>query len=635
MQDRKHRIAILFFVLAMAIRLGYLAHLHRDPAADVLQLDAFAYDNLARQIADGTGFPDKVFFQAPLYPFLLGWTYRLFGRNLDLIRILQMLLDSLAVALLFLTTDRILSRAAACIAGTVLSVYPVMIFQSGLILKTSLNIFLSALLLFLILGMKWEKGHLRYLIIGIVVGLATMAQGSVMLQIPVILLWVVARDTVTAPQKWIVHCGMILIGFLGALSPVTLHNYRVGGEFVLLTTQGGANLYIGNSPYSNGTSGRPPRIRMTPEFEEMDFHREAERACGKKLTAHEASKYWFRQSIKWMKEHPVQALKLQIRKFGLFWNRVEIPDNYDFDFYRRYSRILRSFRYPFLVVGIAGVLGMIFLLPRIKDLWFLYLWFWSFCFIVTGFHVYSRYRLPAVLYLAPFAGQAPLSLLDFIRQRQWKKFALSVLGVVLLFSLMSLKLTHYSHAQSYFNLGSALARLGKPEAARKAYMDALEISGDHVPALINLGKLFFQAHQMDQAKIYWNRALALNPESAELQNNLGTLAVMEHRLDSAENHFKNATRIQPDYFLAWLQLGQIYQMKKNFPAAVQAFGTALELEPENAQALYGLAVSSESADPKNAIKNWKRYMEIAENKASEQKFLAFARARINALSQKD
>ena len=43
-----------------------------------------------------------------------------------------------------------------------------------------------------------------------------------------------------------------------AVFPVTLRNYVIGDDLVLVSAQGGANFYIGNGPDARGTRRKPP-----------------------------------------------------------------------------------------------------------------------------------------------------------------------------------------------------------------------------------------------------------------------------------------------------------------------------------------------------------------------------------------
>jgi Flp pilus assembly protein TadD/4-amino-4-deoxy-L-arabinose transferase-like glycosyltransferase len=619
-------------IVAALFRFGHLVCLHTDPVADFLVLDSLAYDTTAKLIL-ADKLPETIYFQAPFYPYFLAAVYSVSNNSIQVVRIIQIFLDILSVILVFRITLNLFNHKSAIIAGFTMAVYPVMIFHTGLILKTTLNTFFATLMLWLLLERRVKiKTGARLVLLGLVTGYASATQGSVLLQIPLLGLWVVVESGWRKPRVWITRILWFCIGLILSIGPFTARNYRVSGRFVLLTSQGGANFYLGNSPYSDGTSKRPPRIRVTPEHEEADFHREAERALGRKLTPDEAGKYWRNEALRWIRDNPYEAVLLQLRKLGLFWNRVEIPDNYDFDFYRRYSWFIRYPRFPFWILGSLGLTGMLFLYRTWEKTWFLYLWTVSYCLIWVVFHIYSRYRLPVVAFLVPFFAACCNEIFSMLKKRQSVKCIKMSVVFLVIFLLQALPLTSYSHAQPFFNLGAGLTRLGRLDEARQAYMDALACHPEYEPAMVNLGKLEWLQGKYERATAWWYKALQADPDSVEAHSNLGSYYAVQGNMPTAKIHFEKAVQIQPYYALGWLHLAQAEQSLGNYPKAVKAFTAFLELEPSNAQALYGKAMCLESMNrPDEAITTWKRYIETAADIPQESPYLKEAVHRLQAL----
>ncbi len=624
---------MLIVVVAFVFRFGHLIMMHSDPVADVLVLDSQAYDTTAKLILHRQ-LPQTVYFQAPLYPYILAALYAVSNNSLNMVRIVQILFDILSVIFVFRITLNLFNRKSAIIAGLIMAIYPVLIFHTGLILKTTLNTFFGAVMVWLVLEHKIRiPVCARLFFLGLLTGWASAMQGSVILQIPFLGLWIIAYSGWRNVRVWMIRGLWLFLGLVLSIGPFTLRNYRVSGRFVLITSQGGANFYLGNSPYSDGTSKRPPRVRITPEFEEADFHREAERAVGRKLTPEEASRYWLSESFRWMRNNPGDAFMLQLRKLGLFWNKVEIPDNYDFDFQRRYSWFIRYPRYPFWILGSLGLAGMLFLIKTWRKTWFLYIWMISYCMIWVAFHIYSRYRLPGVVFLTPFAAAFCDQSVRIWKSGQFKRLGLMVSAVIVIAFLQGLPLTSYTHAQPLFNLGSGLTRLGKTAQAREAYLQALEASPGYEPAMVNLGKLAWAEGKIQEAVEWWQKALKLHPDSVESHSNLGTWQAIQGNMDVAREHFARATEIQPYYMLGWLHLGQAEQALENYENAVKAFEKALELTPYNPQALYGKAMSLETAGlNEKALKTWLIYLDVAVRLPEEAQFIPEVQNRVRILS---
>ncbi len=616
---------------ALLIRLLHLIRIRQFPVLDVPLLDSRAYDELARQIAFHGGMPREVSFQAPLYPYLLSIFYRV-STNPDYIRLFQILVDTFSVFLVVLLTHKMFDRRSSIFSGILSALYPVTIFHSSLLLKSSLTVFFNiALVTVLYVGFK--RKNLQFLTTGFVAGIASALHGSFLLFMPVIVLYILL-DTDYRTIRFRIPAGLLcILGFFVAVSPFTIRNYMVSGEIVLLTSQGGANFYLGNSEFSDGTSKRPPNVRMTPEHEQADFHREAERLTGRKLTLSESSSFWFNSAMEWITQNPVDAAKLQFRKFALFWNRVEIPDNYDFDYYRRFSPFIRFPKYPFGLLGAFGLAGFILSLRSFRKLWLLHIWNLHFCLIVVAFHVYSRYRLPVVVTLAPFAGYALSRAFDLHARRKYLRLLALTIFIGLIMQFQSLDITSYSHAQPKFNLAAAYAELGENEKAKSMYKEALDIDPDYVPALVNLGKHAYRERDLQGAKRYWLRALSVSTSYPELHNNLAALALESGDPKSAEFHFRKSVEINPYYALGWIHLGQLYLLQSAPEKARSAFQRALDLEPANPSALYGMAQASESLELSDERKWWQNYLEAAKSMESESRYLQKANERLRVLER--
>ena len=94
--------------------------------------DGRTYDEWAQRIAAGDWLGSGVFYQAPLYPYLLGLLQVFFGHDLWLIRFLQIILGSLSCALIFVIGQKLFSHGAGIAAGLVLAFYAPAIFSMPL-----------------------------------------------------------------------------------------------------------------------------------------------------------------------------------------------------------------------------------------------------------------------------------------------------------------------------------------------------------------------------------------------------------------------------------------------------------------------------------------------------------------------
>src|SRR4051794_27314188 len=141
------------FMTALAVRLVHVWQMRATPFFSVLMGDSRGYDEWARRIAAGEWLGREVFYQAPLYPYLLGVIYTVAGHHLLAVRIVQALIGSASCALLALAAARLLPRPAntvGIIAGLMLALYAPAIFFDGLLQKSVLDVFFVCLALWLI-----------------------------------------------------------------------------------------------------------------------------------------------------------------------------------------------------------------------------------------------------------------------------------------------------------------------------------------------------------------------------------------------------------------------------------------------------------------------------------------------------
>jgi predicted membrane-bound mannosyltransferase len=135
---------------ALVLRLVYLFELGGTPLASVLIGDGQQYDAWAQRIAAGDWLGSGVFYQAPLYPYLLGVVFAVAGHSLLAVRLVQAVLGAVSCALLGVAGRRFVGARAGLVAGAMLALYPPAIFFDGLIQKSSLDLFLVVSLLVLL-----------------------------------------------------------------------------------------------------------------------------------------------------------------------------------------------------------------------------------------------------------------------------------------------------------------------------------------------------------------------------------------------------------------------------------------------------------------------------------------------------
>ncbi|MEO0102589.1 MAG: glycosyltransferase family 39 protein, partial [candidate division WOR-3 bacterium] len=117
-------------------------------------MDPLYHHQMAISILKGGWLAETSFFRAPLYPYFLALIYKIFGINLFIPRIIQILIGSGSCLLVYLIGKKIFSQKVGTIAGLAASLYPLLIYFDGELLLTNLLIFLILFGFFLFLKEK-------------------------------------------------------------------------------------------------------------------------------------------------------------------------------------------------------------------------------------------------------------------------------------------------------------------------------------------------------------------------------------------------------------------------------------------------------------------------------------------------
>jgi tetratricopeptide (TPR) repeat protein len=98
-----------------------------------------------------------------------------------------------------------------------------------------------------------------------------------------------------------------------------------------------------------------------------------------------------------------------------------------------------------------------------------------------------------------------------------------------------------------------------PDAARAAYMRAIELDPDHADALINLGRLLHEAGDLAGAEARYRRALEVSEGDATAAFNLGVVLEDLHKPLAAITAYKLAIAADPSHADAHYNLSHLYE----------------------------------------------------------------------------
>jgi superkiller protein 3 len=199
------------------------------------------------------------------------------------------------------------------------------------------------------------------------------------------------------------------------------------------------------------------------------------------------------------------------------------------------------------------------------------------------------------------------------------------------------------------NLGTALARSGKPGAAQAAYRKALELDPEYLFAMNNLVLALYRGGERDRARQFLSQAQMTWPQVSFLYSTAGYLHYLEGDHPAAVKAFQEAIRLNPDspsalnntgvlllenpagdadplpYLMRAIEkdpenvlfrdsLGWYYFGKGMFPEATIEIGKAFLYDPKNLEVRVHFATVLEwIGKEQEALEQWTKVLELADD----------------------
>lgn len=362
-----HGLAAAIFLLALFLRLGVVLQYERHhPQASAPVIDEASYDAWGARIAEGDWLGDEVFFQEPLYPYWLGTVYEVFGHERLTARVFQAFLGACTALVVTWLGALVFGARAGLLAGLAMAVYRPALLLPALLLKPNLLLPVLALLALVLLGTRDRPRASRWLLVGVLAGLGALLRGNVLVLLPCVVVWPVARALCERRSlgEGFVHATAAFLGCAAVLLPVAIRNYHVGGVLVLSTSGAGTNLYGGNNADNrHGVATEFDWVRGIPEHEAEDWAHEAERRLGVEpgsLDPEQVSDYWMGETWSSIRREPGMHIGILWNKLRLSLGSYEVPDNHHLEWDAGHVGLLRLPTGGFGVWGMLGLAGVFY-----------------------------------------------------------------------------------------------------------------------------------------------------------------------------------------------------------------------------------------------------------------------------------
>ena len=141
-------------------------------------------------------------------------------------------------------------------------------------------------------------------------------------------------------------------------------------------------------------------------------------------------------------------------------------------------------------------------------------------------------------------------------------------------------------AESAFQQGDFLLRLGQIDGAIEAYSLAVELNPRDTDAYNNRGVAYNSKGEYGFAIKDFNQAIQLNPGDAAAYNNRGTVYVDKDEVELAIKDFNHAIRRNPNEDKPYNNRGIAYHKLGEYDLAIKDFNAAIELRADDANAYY-------------------------------------------------
>ncbi|HEX5044491.1 MAG TPA: tetratricopeptide repeat protein, partial [Candidatus Polarisedimenticolaceae bacterium] len=468
------------------------------------------------------------------------------GPSLGAILGVQLALGTAALGLVYVSARRAYGTRAAVAAVVLGGLTHALAFYTARLLPTVIAVFLAALAVERLQAAQRSPQPRAWLLAGGAVGLAAVARPDLLLLAPASLLLPGLRR-LRPLLAFAAGCALMV-------TPVTLRNHAVSGEWVLVSTQGGITFWQGNNPAARGGFSVPEGFSGS-----IATQREEARAlAGLPSSAGDAavSRHWFRRGLAFLLEDPARAARLVARKASLALDGHEHGLEYAPHLDASPLRPLLPVSFGVLLALAAVRLVRRPVSPQAERPLLLLLAVEA--AVLLAFYAAGRYRMTALPALLAVAGFGAAQLVEAVRTRAVAAPLAAVAA------------------------GAFVAFLPLP--GRGAATVAREDAG----ALRDRGEAFLSRGDLPRARAELQRALPLAPRDPTLPLDLGKVEAKAGDAAHAESYLRQALTLAPGLTEAHLDLGAVLYLQGRLPEAARAFREALRLNPRSAEAANNL-----------------------------------------------
>ena len=454
-------------------------------------------------------------------------------------------MDTASAWLVYSLGARLAGPVAGLAGAFMYGVYGPAIFYTLLALKTTATVFMALLFTRAALWAGGREGAWPWAAMGVLGGVAMLLSANMLLFAPMGWLAYLYAERPAFRRALSAAAGAVA-GLALVMGISAARNYYVSGHAAPLNTQSGRLLYASNNPENlTGRYNVPSFSRRTPVDSEIDFHAEAQRRLGQKLSPVEASAYWRSETVSFWAGDPGAAVTLLWRKLVGTAGNYELPDNYSVSQGLFFSAVGRAPLAGFWLALALGAPGLAIGLSRDRRAAYLLIPVATVMATVLLFYTSSRFRMPMVPLLLVGAGISVAAAVEWIRAGRWRPvMAGSAAAAALAMLSLWVPAPAYSAGEDY-QLGMAYWTVGATAQARAVAEKGMrDYPGDErFPVITGLAAM--AESRWDEARARFESVARRDPGNADAWHNLGLSSLALGMARDAIDPLERAWRLNP------------------------------------------------------------------------------------------
>jgi 4-amino-4-deoxy-L-arabinose transferase-like glycosyltransferase len=315
----------LSFLLQLATIAAF--HEYRTRPGDDNFGFGFEMGRIGRSIAQGHGFSSPYegntgpsAWEPPLYPFLIGGVFKLFGiytiaSAWVLLGINCIFATLTTIPIYWIAHGTFGERVAfwSAIVGWALNPY---VWSYGVhwIWDVTFTPFVLACIFLLALELQEWPGWQGWFLFGVLYGVGALANPTMLAFLPFCGLWIWRKRYLRGLSS-LAGVALSSVIFFLVLSPWLIRNYEAFGRFVFIRNDFGLQFRLGNGPMADGML----MPYMQPNLNKLEL--EKYQRMGELAYAADCK----RLALEWIRANPERFAMISLKRFFYFWNGVPRP----------------------------------------------------------------------------------------------------------------------------------------------------------------------------------------------------------------------------------------------------------------------------------------------------------------------